>query len=781
MNKCNHCAPPIMNNDPCRCPIMPPHYPYNRPACDYYTTCCCGNGSVNPVMKDYPSSGPFVGSAFTLNDANPYLINSTNMSYGMALVYSESVYTNITKRDDLSCINLAATFDMTDTNLTNVVRMDFLKQYINRKYEELSGVLPIVKNNLKVRVKYVITDMMGGVVHSSHSDCEITQTHFHFTDINDVFVQSLQGLIIDNIPAMTFQGQYTITITTIELYVDIIDTKEHLVNGLNPFYIFTDNNTKIQLQSQVIENTEADRRLLIATCEVNKSFDYYANVSNRLRMTFVAFTSIPIACGDTSGVWNALNEPTDAVITQLRNEVTAMEEEIRLLHEKDASQDAIIAQLQGQVALNTENITTLTTTVNNLVTLTNELKSQIIDLQNRLAAVEDRPYALVHYELNKGFLRSQLTWRAYGELYQATRDFTAAGNFQVDIDNGNLTPVQAGTIDLSGLIDRIETCETTSTEANATANAAKDEADLLNTTVTEQGTQISTNTTAIETNSGAISSLNTVVTALNEDVDDLDERVTALETPIDNSKVNVICVDDNSITYYDTMSDAATFLKSDGATGTTYDVVLGSSLADTTYAQFAGIQKLRKFNNNGCAVSMSTATFAGSSLAEFTFGDMTGKSVSMSDSAFNQCRNLTSITLPTEASSISLGAMVFASTGLTTITLPANITSMGTQVFASCTSLTSADIYTANIYSGTFAGCSNLVDVTLNDGVTNIGASAFGTTGVTIIDIPSTMETMDAEALAGANITTINIHKAEGSINGAPWGATGATVNWLGE
>ena len=757
---------------------MPPHYPYNRPACDYYTTCCCGNGSVNPVMKDYPSSGPFVGSAFTLNDANPYLINSTNMSYGMALVYSESVYTNITKRDDLSCINLAATFDMTDTNLTNVVRMDFLKQYINRKYEELSGVLPIVKNNLKVRVKYVITDMMGGVVHSSHSDCEITQTHFHFTDINDVFVQSLQGLIIDNIPAMTFQGQYTITITTIELYVDIIDTKEHLVNGLNPFYIFTDNNTKIQLQSQVIENTEADRRLLIGTCEVNKSFDYYANVSNRLRMTFVAFTSIPIACGDTSGVWNALNEPTDAVITQLRNEVTAMEEEIRLLHEKDASQDAVIAQLQGQVALNTENIGTLMNTVNNLVSLTNDFRLQIIDLQNRLAAVEDRPYALVHYELNKGFLRSQLTWRAYGELYQATCDFTAAGNFQVDIDNGNLTPVQAGTIDLSGLIDRIETCETTSTEANATATAAKDEAELLNTTVTEQGTQISTNTTAIETNSGAISSLNTVVTALNEEVDDLDERVTALEAPIDNSKVNVICVDDNSITYYDTMSDAVTFLKSDEATGSAYDVVLGSSLADTTYAQFSGIQKLRKFNNNGCVVSIPTATFAASSLAEFTFGDMTGKSVSMSDSAFNQCRNLTSITLPTEASSISLGSVAFASTGLTTITLPVNITSMGTQVFAGCTSLTSADIYTANIYSGTFAGCSNLVDVTLNDGVTNIGARAFGTTSVAVIDIPSTMETMDAEALAGANITTINIHKAEDSISGAPWGATGATVNW---
>ena len=33
-------------------------------------------------------------------------------------------------------------------------------------------------------------------------------------------------------------------------------------------------------------------------------------------------------------------------------------------------------------------------------------------------------------------------------------------------------------------------------------------------------------------------------------------------------------------------------------------------------------------------------------------------------------------------------------------------------------------------------------------------------------------------ALSG--LTEINIHKPEGSIEGAPWGATNATVNWLG-
>ena len=53
-------------------------------------------------------------------------------------------------------------------------------------------------------------------------------------------------------------------------------------------------------------------------------------------------------------------------ITQLRNEVSALEDEVAALHAKDASQDVEIERLAGQVELNK----------NNIIALTNELNAE---------------------------------------------------------------------------------------------------------------------------------------------------------------------------------------------------------------------------------------------------------------------------------------------------------------------------------------------------------------------------------------------------------------------
>ena len=530
--KCGGCTFDV-NTDPCKYPIVPPEYPFNRPARDSYAFCCCGPSNPltnkDPITAAYPSAGMFKGSAFAMYNGNPFLMDSTNMTYGQVLVYSENVYTRVSQRDDLSCINLAARFDMTDTSLTNTVRNDFLKQYISRKYLELQGVLPIIKTEYKMRIHYTIRDIDGGTVNSTHVDTAITESHFHFTDIKDRYVQSLKGLVVATIPAITYQGLYNITIDRVELIVKVINTKDHLVDAMNPFYIFTNNNSEIQLQSATIESTQEDETFVIAECDVLKAFDYQANITNRLRISFTAFTSIPIACGDTMGIWNALNEPTDAVISQLRNEVTALEDEVAALHAEDAEQDARIEYLEGQVALNKDNIAALTARVATLEADSATKDGIIASIISRLEALERIPLALVSYGEGVEFKRSQLTWKAYGELYQVTRNFTASGEFMRDVGLGYLVPVIKDSSEYEGILERVNAVEETANDAASDAHQATEDVSGLTTIVEGHGQSIGELTTAVETISTSVQSHSDQIGTNTSDISSLDTRVTALE------------------------------------------------------------------------------------------------------------------------------------------------------------------------------------------------------------------------------------------------------------
>jgi predicted nuclease with TOPRIM domain len=751
--------------------VIPPEYPYNRPARDSYTFCCCGGTA--PPINQYPSAGPFVGSAFMMNDGNPYLMDSTQMTYGAVLTYSESVYTHISKRDDLSCINLAAVFDMTDTSLTNTVRNDFLKQYISRKYMELSGVLPIVKTTLKFRIYYTIRDLYGGTIQQNHCDTNVTDSKFHFTDIRDRYVQSAKGLVIDNIPAITYQGLYNITIDRIELRVGVIDTKEHLVDAMTPFYQFVDNNQHIRLQSDTIKNTPQDSEIVVAECEVNKSFDYQANVTNRLRLTFTAFTSLPIACGDTMGVWNALNEPTDAVITQLRNEVTAMEEEIRLLHEKDQEQDTRIAALEGQVELNKNNIASLTARVTTLESAVASKDAIINSILARLEALESIHHALVHYEAGKQFYMAQLTWRKHGELFQATKDFVANGSFDTDLANGNLVPVQAGEVDMSAIIERIDTVEQTANDADSLA--------------TETATTVDNMATSISSLDTRVSGLNDTVLALNNDIDtlsgdvetaqgnitSLEERVTDLEDKdLSKNKVVVKNLNTGEKQYVGSYGAAATILKEDpeGA----YKVYPGEGYSQYTISAetFKGATSLKEIEIPSSTYEIGKEAFRASGLTSFsitsnitTVGtdicgycpDLTtvtieSPNLDLKEGAFESCTNLTT------ANIIAVNRMrtsCFYKTGLTTVTVPASVSQIDTGIFSSCPNLVSVTIGAATIGDHVVASSSNLETIELLSNVSSVDSNAFqgAPTGV-----------------------TINIHKV--SLSGSPWGAVDPVINW---
>ncbi len=108
---------------------------------------------------------------------------------------------------------------------------------------------------------------------------------------------------------------------------------------------------------------------------------------------------------------------------------------------------------------------------------------------------------------------------------------------------------------------------------------------------------------------------------------------------------------------------------------------------------------------------------------------------SIGNQAFSGCSGLTSITIPSSVTNIGLSAFEGCS-GLTSITIPNSVTSIGNHAFRGCSGLTSITIPNSvtSIEDNAFYGCSGLTAITIPSSVTNIGWSAFeGCSGLTSV------------------------------------------------
>lgn len=94
--------------------------------------------------------------------------------------------------------------------------------------------------------------------------------------------------------------------------------------------------------------------------------------------------------------------------------------------------------------------------------------------------------------------------------------------------------------------------------------------------------------------------------------------------------------------------------------------------------------------------------------------------------AFSDCSGLTSLILPSNVTSIGYSAF-YGCIRLTSLTLPSSVTSIGSSAFEGCRSLTSLILPSSvtEIGESAFRGCSSLASLTLPSSVTSIGKSAF--------------------------------------------------------
>jgi hypothetical protein len=144
--------------------------------------------------------------------------------------------------------------------------------------------------------------------------------------------------------------------------------------------------------------------------------------------------------------------------------------------------------------------------------------------------------------------------------------------------------------------------------------------------------------------------------------------------------------------------------------------------------------------------------------------------VSISNNAFKDCTNLTSITIPNSVTDI--GSYTFENcTGLTSVTIPSSVESIPQDAFRKCTSLTSITIPNSVTYirANAFFGCTSLISIEIPNSVTDIGYSAFeGCTNLTSITIPNSVTDIGYSAFEGCtSLTSVTIPSSVESIGEA--------------
>ena len=224
---------------------------------------------------------------------------------------------------------------------------------------------------------------------------------------------------------------------------------------------------------------------------------------------------------------------------------------------------------------------------------------------------------------------------------------------------------------------------------------------------------------------------------------------------------------------FDNYTDMKTWMD-EHSTGNYYSVVMGTGITDAIPDNY--------FKSNSRVTSI----------------ECKGAIETIGEYAFSDCANLLTVDISkTVITAIETGTF-WKSLNLTGVALPDTIIEFKAGAFANISELKTIGsdtfIFPASlttIRGGAFSS-TNIEHINFNDGITTIDNGAFSnnqsyTQTHTITFQANTGNSIAAYAFTGCNnVSTITVHKTEGSIDGAPWGAKSnggsgtTTVIWDG-
>jgi hypothetical protein len=167
---------------------------------------------------------------------------------------------------------------------------------------------------------------------------------------------------------------------------------------------------------------------------------------------------------------------------------------------------------------------------------------------------------------------------------------------------------------------------------------------------------------------------------------------------------------------------------------------------------------------NGLPVTIiATKAFEESGLTSVTIPDSV---VSIGSWAFFSCDSLTSVNIAGSVTNIGDSAFDYC-TSLAGVTIPEGVTAIGDWAFADCTSLSGVSIPDSvnSIGVGAFFECESLTNVIIPAGVTSIGVTAFyNCTSLANVTIPGSVTSIGIEAFQSCTSLT-NLTLASGVTN----------------